>query len=882
MNSAQDATSASLSAGFHHDYLAESGGEGSARLFATAMNATSTAEKPGEASWHSYQGRSAVIDLQAAFSSPLQERAVVYAFSRIIPQTPGPHRLFLGVDDCARVWINQNLVYDNLARRGALRRREISFDANLTSGTNAITIKLGNDTSNWMFCLEAYDLSAIQQQEHNRQEFTAFDFDNHPQLGPWLQNYLKYHLRARGPAQPVLFNKEYLTISDMWLSGAMDNGSLRTLQEGYAVTLQQEIKLTDDGYVMSHQHMSHCNDLGWPFPLWPQVWNGWDGITRGWHFQAAPLNEYGVWGLRMLPPTYTAQTAADEWKLENLESLGFADNAWNLRITGPSPAIETVSPKSAIDAFNSPFLQIRWKPAASRSPLSSDPNLEWCRAGDQEFSPARRIYFSPDSNSSLSGYRGFQHALIETWKHPLWRDKIDRLRISLQPGAADIGTTISLDSIFTCYDTRHSVNNSIFIQSSWEYFRWSGDIRFLRGNIQRMRTALNFMSHALGGYEFNRIRVPWWGHDGLPGWRPNPDGSKTTFPGHGIGNNYWDLLPMGHDDMYATQQYCASLNIMARIEELVRIHPEWGVPRGPDPLEPALLRERAELVKADANRFLWNEAKGRFVACIDIKGQPHDYGLTFLNLESIWYGIASDKHAQSILDWISGKRIISSDTSTGDDIYHWRFAPRATTVRNIDWYCPAWVQPEILPFGDQVQDGGAVLGFSFFDLWARLKYNGPDDAWARFMAIYTWDAEVAAQGGYRAYYAKEKKRGSLQGGGTAGGLGIDCEFYESSMLAAIIPLGFMGLDPQGDCMAINPRLPSACPGMTIENLLYHGCRMTLTVKRDEILIQLQDQPVEPLSISPPKGWRLYAEQVQPSASPQKILLDSMGKYRIAP
>ena len=71
-----------------------------------------------------------------------------------------------------------------------------------------------------------------------------------------------------------------------------------------------------------------------------------------------------------------------------------------------------------------------------------------------------------------------------------------------------------------------------------------------------------------------------------------------------------------------------------------------------------------------------------------------------------------------------------------------------------------------------MQDGGAVLGFSYHDLMARLRHLSPANSWTRLQAILDWYREVQAAGGYRAYY-KEGKEGTLQGGGTAGGLGLD-------------------------------------------------------------------------------------------------------------
>ena len=72
---------------------------------------------------------------------------------------------------------------------------------------------------------------------------------------------------------------------------------------------------------------------------------------------------------------------------------------------------------------------------------------------------------------------------------------------------------------------------------------------------------------------------------------------------------------------------------------------------------------------------------------------------------------------------------VAGDTSQGADIYHWRFAPRATTRRNVQDYVWPWSAPQTIPWGGQIQDGGAVLGFSYYDLMARLQTNGSDDAW---------------------------------------------------------------------------------------------------------------------------------------------------------
>jgi trehalose/maltose hydrolase-like predicted phosphorylase len=110
------------------------------------------------------------------------------------------------------------------------------------------------------------------------------------------------------------------------------------------------------------------------------------------------------------------------------------------------------------------------------------------------------------------------------------------------------------------------------------------------------------------------------------------------------------------------------------------------------------------------------------------------------------------------------------------------------------------------------------------------------------MAIRAWDEEVQAHGGYRKYYADGKGGTTLQGGGTAGGIGIDFEFTESSMLAAVVPAGFMGLRPDGATLHIEPRLPAACPEMTVRNLLYQGIPLDITVSDDAVKIFARQKP----------------------------------------
>jgi hypothetical protein len=671
-------------------------------------------------------------------------------------------------------------------------------------------------------------------------DFPRFAFAGHDEAAAILNRYLWHHFSTRGGESPVLFNKEYTTTSDLWMAGALHPGWDAPIQTIHRRNLLA-VHIDRDGYIATHQHFSHAHERGWPFPYWAQTP---PRLTAGWHFQDDGPGWVWEYTFRKIPVSNFARAKAIEgWELRDLRSDGIVDSKWRLTATGRAPALTTPA-DIPIDAACAPFVQIRWK-RSGKTP--GGPRFLWMREGDAGFAADRSAEFDPDSGEP--GYEGVsktEHMMAALWRHPLWRGTIVRMRIEFPPG--DPGEAFDVDSFFTVYDTRHTINNPIFILACWSQFRWTGDVEFLRATIDRMRRALRFQQTELGGVKLNRIRNPWWGHSGRPGYLVLPDNKKQIQPQHGIGSNYWDILPFGGDDLYATNQYYASLLAMAEVEEAARRRPDWKLPRE-GALDPAALRKHAAAVKTEANRLFWDAAKGRFVGCIDDTGAAHEYGFTFLNLDAIWYGLASDEHARAILDWLSGKRIVEGDTSTGADIYHWRFGPRATTLRNLEWYNFGWTAPESLPWGGQVQDGGAVLGFTFYDLWARLNHAGPDDAWTRLAEILAWEKEVWAEGGYRKYYDGGKRGTTLQGGGTAGGLGIDHEFYESSLLPAIVVLGFLGLDPGADRLVLRPRLPAACPEMAVTGVLYRGARMNVRAGPRGVKLTVKDAPKEPLHVA---------------------------------
>jgi hypothetical protein len=567
-------------------------------------------------------------------------------------------------------------------------------------------------------------------------------------------------------------------------------------------------RIDSEGYVSMQQHRGLAHSEGWPFPAWQQ------STGMGWHFSVL----HDVWAVQIFSLTPLAST--DGWEIDGATIAGI-DPTHGLKLVAHSDQVRITTPAFRCGTSVAPFVRLEW--ALRNLPPEANPRIEWLLEGDTQWHPHRHALIVPDESSG-----GGQYNNVPLYLQPGYTGIVTRYRITLDRAT---GAQIDLKSLITAIDTRHPITNSLFLRGCCEHFAWTHDVEFLRNNIDRMRKSLRFMLDEFAVRQGKHVSVPWVGHDGRSGLTINPDGTTTMLPGQGVGNNYWDLLPFGGHDALATIYLYDALAHFAALERRIAAHPEWTIAPAENPSTHEELLALAEEIKADFQARFWNREHGRFVGWIDQTGKSHDYGFTFVNLEAIHYGLASPQQAKSILEWLDGQREIADDTSRGADIYHWRFAPRATTRRNVETYSWVWNNPASIAWGGQVQDGGAVLGFSYHDLMARLATNGPDDAWRRLREILTWFDEVQTEGGYRAYYAKPG-RGTLQGGGTAGGLGIDQEFYESVLVPQIMLYGFLGFDPHGETFQVKPRLPSNWPSLKITGIHFHNQVLDITAYQD--------------------------------------------------
>jgi hypothetical protein len=593
------------------------------------------------------------------------------------------------------------------------------------------------------------------------------------------------------------------TLWDAWLPQATLWASAEKRGQYRRALLERRID--DEGYVSMQQHRGMAHSEGWPFPAWQQSGGA------GFHFSVAG----DVWARQMFSLQPLADTTG--WVIEGATVRGIDPEA-GLRLEATADRVTITTPPFRCGTIVAPFARVEW--GAEGLGADATAGIEWLLDGEEGWPEGRVVTLPPPGAPRYDN--------VPLHRHPGHAGILTRYRLHVDRAT---GARIDLKSVITAIDTRHPVTNPFFVRACCDYVAWTGDLDFLRRSIGRMRRALAFALAEFRVREERHVVVPWVGHDGRSGIAFDADGRRTMRPGHGVGNNYWDLLPFGAHDALATIHLHDAIRALADLERLVAAHPAWGVPADVPPFDPAALDGVAAAMRADFRTRFWNAATGRFVGWIDADGRPVDFGFTFVNLEAVAAGLADDGQAAGILDWVDGHRDVAGDTSRGADIYHWRFGPRSTTLRNETTYVWPWFHPESIPWGGQVQDGGAVLGFSHHDLMARLRARGPDDAWRRLRAISAWFREVEAGGGYRAYYAVPG-RGTLQGGGTAGGLGLDHEFLESVLVPQVMLQGFLGFRATAAGYEIHPRLPRDWPSLTITGIRFHDEVLTVTAHAD--------------------------------------------------
>ena len=654
-----------------------------------------------------------------------------------------------------------------------------------------------------------------------------FFFEGHESEAARLTELLALHA-PQARTECTLWDP-WLPMATVWAATGAEP-SAREAREFYRRALLRK-RMDDDGYVAMQQHRGMAHSDGWPFPAWQQ------STGKGWHFSLVG-EEWAVQNFRQ-----PAVTSLEGWEISGAEVVEI-DPAVGLKVRATEGTVTLTTPAFSCGTVVAPFIRVEWgvdRPGAGPGVLG------WMLDGQNGWRGAE--FPLPSAGGNLT------YANVPVHRQAGYDGLLTRLRVVVP---VEVGSLVTLKSLITAIDTRHPVTNSAFLQAASDYFNWTTDVEFLRAALPRMRRALAYLLEEFEVRSGNHVRVSWVGHDGRTGLARDAAGARVLRPGLGVGNNYWDLLPFGGHDAMATMQAYVALRRMAALERVAAAHPEWQMGAAPATMEAEALETLARAVRIDFQTRFWDAEAGRFIGWIALDGSRHDFGFTFLNTEAIHHGLATSLQEKTVFEWLDGSRVVNGDTSQREDIYRWRFGPRSTTRRNTENYVWAWSAPESIGWGDQVQDGGAVLGFTYFELMARLRALGPDDAWLRLRDVLGWFGEVQAAGGYRSYYA-EPGRGTLQGGGPPGGLGFDHEFMESVMVPSVVIHGFLGVVPEVGGFALRPRLPSGVPRLGVSGLHVQDCVFDVMASHAEIELVCRSASEGELILDLPAGpWDVVA------------------------
>jgi|GEM_PF-2640351 len=393
-----------------------------------------------------------------------------------------------------------------------------------------------------------------------------------------------------------------------------------------------------------------------------------------------------------------------------------------------------------------------------------------------------------------------------------WRDNAARMRLAqnLVSLPVDDGGYVWLTPHHDKHleHSRHYVATPIWISAVAYHYLLTRDKAFLESKdpktgeplLSKVRRAMAMLTDKLGG------------SGGLVTIRdPELQGTPDCK-----GNTYWDAWPFGHKDAYMNAHFYEACGWYADLMEAAG-----------DPAESARLRSLRPLIRETFNSTFWDGEKGRYIGWIDKDGKRVDFGFVFLNLKAVSYGLADGDRATRVMQWIDGGRSIPGDTSGGEDIYHYKIAPRSTTRAAESEAAPYfklfWGDDTVATrdspasWGLNAQNGGMIFYVSYYDLHARKRALGPDNAMKRMNVILEETAKD---------HLRRMPKNPTIGIGTA--VGILREFPESGIVPFYFVDGVMGIRPAPGGLRITPAIPEAWRGATVESLSFAGADWTIT------------------------------------------------------
>ena len=642
------------------------------------------------------------------------------------------------------------------------------------------------------------------------------------------------------------------------------------------------------------------------------------------------------------PTSYHSEGMSTSWDFNGEDSSSWTSNIgaelkgglFTADVESPVSSIEFTSPvpnkkHEEICAYYTPLLEIDLRMYTADSDNIEDIHVWYTTSESPEWSEDKKVSVNEKAFIAYEYSPIYEHMIFlpmyaeEEWKSDkALTSYIRQIKVEIVPKEGKTVTgSFGLSYVRSTYDTRHSNNNSLLISSLRQDYDYTGDIEYLKENITRARKAMNFYMQMYDETRHLNDQSYLVGHDSDK-TSPYPSDVEAMT----LGNGYWDISFMPRYDFQSNMYFYGALVDLAYLEGILESK-GIKIDKGEATVLTAdrqfnhgtsaytytssdlkniaadVLTELRKTTNSSDHTGFWSEETGRFVAgYADAEDKWYDYGYTMWNMEAIYYGIATDEQAKSIMDWISGERIVEQDKygSQGEDIYYFEFAPRVNTYTvedqdDLSMFTGFWSDTHGVTYGEvQVQNGGAIMYTAFYDLMSRIKTYGADNAFERLSKIQDWhkgvyDYYVTSDNYnkhpdrfYWDYYCKgqwenpEGKtyipqngiKGTNERNDGGGIIGIDGEFLESILMIASVPYGFFGIESiNGETLRVQPSLPQELDYWGIENLCFNGVKYDLTmfnnaVRIDAVRGDATGVDVQVVLDAPKNGQKLYVNGVE--------------------
>ena len=814
-------------------------------------------------------------------------------------------------------------------------RMTVGYDRNITIGNFVYSIsdyKLDETNSTITFVLKAAE-NLDDKQSDGLVYFQSSDED----LDFFLNDYLKRHagnVFENGVDQKVtsvsagftsqeFFWQEWFSLAYYPISSMQDGSDARI--NGLREKLSG-VPVDEYGYVWQNTDAvrdvysdltSGEHRMGWPFPTSAET-----------HYSV--VDKY-LWAKHTYDTTYSAS-----WDFNGADRL----NGWTSNISASIAnglLSGSVSNRTSNITFTSPTLHTSY---TDGNPNSTSDWSNWTHQTTcmvAYYTPLLELDVRMDNASGVQDiivhytstkglgsvsvnekafisypYEGkYEHMLfLPMYASANWGDAKNTyitsitVEIVMKSGASMSGN-VGLSYVRGAFDTRHTNNMALLISALRQDYDYTGDLQYLQENITRARKAINFLMQA---YDEERSLIA---SDYLVGHDSDKSGNKQESQASSLGNGYWDITFMPKYDFHTNTNFYMALTDLAYLEGILESK-GITVDKGEATVKTASrdcvygtstykydaatlttiagkVQKALQATTNDSDHTgFWSEKTGRFVAGYSEKeGVWYDYGYLVWNLEAIYYGVATEAQTKSIMDWVTGERIVEGDTSTGEDIYFFELAPRVNTYQgtnenDVSIYTGIYSDQKTMVYGvTQCQNGGAIMYSSFYDLMNRINVYGADNAFDRLQAIQAWymdiygyyvteNAGATPDRFYWDYY--ENSQWDSNGDGTgeywalqngikgieerekvSGGIiGVDGEFLESLLPMASIYYGFFGIESvNADTLKIAPKLPGDLQYWKTENLMFCDVKYDLTIRKNALQISSisSDESAKNLSLT---------------------------------